>query len=491
MLNFLKKKADETYTENGAKTYITSGSECLDLFFKAGAMRYASEKTISDAVIRAYSEDPDKTMKIIFFARDVRGGLGERRFFRTAIKALAYHAPDSVSANAKYFAEYGRYDDLCTLIGTPCESAAANEIRTRLSADIRAMKSGMPASLLAKWLPSVNASSEETKEMGRHICGILGMSERNYRKTLSSLRKYTDIIENRLRVMDYTFDYSKQTSGAMFKYRKAFIRNDGERYKEFISAVNKGKAKLNAGTLYPYDIVRTILTSRLSDDERAALDVSWRSLADHGNGDENANAIAVVDGSGSMTWTPNGTVRPIDVAISLGIYFAEHNKGAFAGHFITFSRRPRLIGIKGNDISEKVRYCSSFNECANTNLEATFELILDTAVENHLRKSDIPSRMYIISDMEFDSCAEGGNSLPMFMAMKQKYAKHGYDLPEVVFWNVNSRSENIPVRTTDTGAALVSGASPAVFDMVRSGEISPEKIMNDIISNERYARICA
>ena len=261
MLNFLKKKADETYTENGAKTYITSGSECLDLFFKAGAMRNTSEKTISDAVIRAYSEDPDKTMKIIFFARDVRGGLGERRFFRTAIKALAYHAPDSVSANAKYFAEYGRYDDLCTLIGTPCEAAAANEIRTRLSADIMAMKSGNPASLLAKWLPSINASSEETKEMGRRICGILGMSERNYRKTLSALRKYTDIIENRLRIMDYTFDYSKQTSGAMFKYRKAFIRNDGERYKEFISAVNKGKAKLNAGTLYPYDIVRACLTS--------------------------------------------------------------------------------------------------------------------------------------------------------------------------------------------------------------------------------------
>lgn len=491
MLNFLKKKADETYTENGAKTYITSGSECLDLFFKAGAMRNTSEKTISDAVIRAYSEDPDKTMKIIFFARDVRGGLGERRFFRTAIKALAYHAPDSVSANAKYFAEYGRYDDLCTLIGTPCESAASNEIRTRLSADISAMKSGKPASLLSKWLPSVNASSEETKEMGRRICGILGMSERNYRKTLSALRKYTDIIENRLRVMDYTFDYSKQTSGAMFKYRKAFIRNDGERYKEFISAVNKGKAKLNAGTLYPYDIVRACLTSSPEKPEREALDAAWRSLADHGNGDENANAIAVVDGSGSMTWTPNGKVRPIDVAISLGIYLAEHNKGAFAGHFITFSRRPRLIGIKGNDIFGKVRYCSTFDECANTNLEATFDLILNTAVENHLSRSDIPSRMYIISDMEFDSCAEGGNSLPMFMAMKQKYAKHGYDLPEVVFWNVNSRSENIPVRMTDTGAALVSGASPAVFDMVRSGEISPEKIMNDIISNERYARICA
>ena len=170
---------------------------------------------------------------------------------------------------------------------------------------------------------------------------------------------------------------------------------------------------------------------------------------------------------------------------------AEHNKGAFAGHFITFSRRPRLIGIKGNDIFGKVRYCSTFDECANTNLEATFDLILNTAVENHLSRSDIPSRMYIISDMEFDSCAEGGNSLPMFMAMKQKYAKHGYDLSEVVFWNVNSRSENIPVRMTDTGAALVSGSSPAVFDMVRSGEISPEKIMNDIISNERYARICA
>lgn len=489
MLKALKNTAD-TYTENGAVTYSTSGSDCLDLFFKAGAFRNADEDTIAKAVIRAYTEDPDKTMKIIFFARDVRGGLGERRFFRIAMKALTAIAPESVRANIENIAEYGRYDDLCVLLDTVCADDAAAVIKERLDADIAAMSEGKPVSLLAKWLPSVNASSAETVRMGRFLCRKLKMSERNYRRTLSALRKYTDIIENRLRVSDYSFDYSKQPSGAMFKYRLAFLRNDKERYTDFIGAVSRGEAKLNASTLYPYEVIRKTLGVMPTPDERASLDATWNSLTSHGNGEENANAIAVVDGSGSMTWG-HSSIRPIDAAISLGIYFAEHNKGAFGGHFITFSRHPRLVEVKGKDITEKARYCASFDECANTDIEATFDLILKTAVQNELAPADIPSRMYIISDMEFDVCAEGGNSLPMFAAMKQKFARYGYKLPDVIFWNVNSRSQNVPVKLSDTGAALVSGASPAIFDMVRSGEMSPEKIMNDILSSDRYKSIKA
>lgn len=486
MLNRLKEEANLSNTENGALTYISSGNECLDLFFKAGAMRSASEKAIQDIVLKAYIEDPEKTMKIIFFARDVRGGLGERRFFRTAIKFLSKLAPDSVTVNIKYFAEYGRFDDLCTLIGTPCENAAMNEIRMHLEEDIRQMKEGNPVSLLAKWLPSVNASSEETRILARKICDNLNMSEKAYRQTLSSFRKYTDIIENRLRTSDYTFDYSKQCSGAMFKYKKAFLRNDNARYTDFISRVNKCEEKLNTNSLYPYDIVRAVKLST-SPDERSVLEASWKSLSSHGSTDE--NALAVVDGSGSMTWSPHNNIRPIDAAISLGIYFAEHNKGGFKNHFITFSSRPKLVEIKGKDIFEKVQYCSSFNECSNTNIESTFDLLLKTAVKNHLKQIDMPKRLYIISDMEFDRCAEGGNDLTLFNAMKKKYKKNGYDLPEIIFWNVCSRNDNIPVKMTQTGAALVSGASPAIFDMVSSGELSPEKIMNDMIFSERYEKI--
>lgn len=485
MLNFLKKETNLTYTENGALTHSSTGSCCLDLFFGAGAMRNAEEKRIARAVIEAYTENPSATMKIIFYARDARGGLGERRFFRTAMKTLSKFAPDAVKRNIPFFAEYGRFDDLFILLGTKCEKEAVSEIQKQFNADINAMQKNEPVSLLAKWLPSVNASSAETKALGKTMAKFLNMSEKKYRQTLSALRKYTDIIENRLRVSDYTFDYSKQPSCAMFKYRKAFIRNDNTRYTNYLQSVQKGNAKLNTSVLYPYEIVRRC-EDRKTDEEKMSLDTTWNSLPVYA--DNNENAIAVIDGSGSMTWGYSD-VRPIDVALSLGIYFAEHNKGKFANHFITFSKTPRLVEIKGMDIFEKVNYCRRFNEVANTNLEAVFNLILNTAVKNKLPQTEMPSKIYIISDMEFDCCIEGGNSTPLFNAMQKKYENYGYKLPDVIFWNVNSRQSNMPVTMSETGAALISGFSPVVFDMAVSGEVTPLKVMENVISSERYAKI--
>ena len=301
MLNFLKKEANMTLTENGGTAFRSSESFCLDMFFRAGAMRNSSEEEIANIVIRAYAEDPDKTMKTVFFARDARGGLGERRFFRCAISALADFAPESVRKNIPLFAEYGRYDDLCILLGTELEKDAAGVIITQLQKDIKAMQENQPASLLAKWLPSVNASSKDTRNKGRRMASLLGMSEPMYRKTLSALRKYTDILENRLRERDYTFNYEVQPSCAMFKYRDAFIRNDGERYTEYLNKVNNGEAKLNAGRLYPYDIVRAVLNGGVSPEERLSLDTAWKALPDL-TAAKGENALAVIDGSGSMTW---------------------------------------------------------------------------------------------------------------------------------------------------------------------------------------------
>lgn len=485
MLNFLKKETNLTYTENGALTHSSTGSCCLNLFFGAGAMRNAEEKRIARAVIESYTEDPIKTMKIIFYARDARGGLGERRFFRIAMKTLSEFAPDAVKRNIPYFSEYGRFDDLCVLLGTKCEKEVVSEIQKQLNADTDAMNKNEQVSLLAKWIPSVNASSAKTKAMGKTLAKLLGMSEKKYRHTLSELRRYTDIIENRLRVSDYTFDYSKQPSCAMFKYRKAFVRNDNERYTKYLQSVQKGEEKLNTSVLYPYEIIRRC-EGKKTDEEKLSLDVTWNSLPVYADNDE--NAIAVIDGSGSMTWGYYDT-RPIDVALSLGIFFAEHNKGKFANHFITFSKSPQLVEIKGKDIFEKVNYCHRFNEVANTNLEAVFNLILRTAVKNKLPQEEMPSKLYIISDMEFDYCIEGGNSTPLFNAMKKKYGNYGYKLPDVIFWNVASRQSNMPVTMSETGAALVSGFSPVIFDMAISGEITPFAIMEKIISSERYAKI--
>ena len=486
MLEQLKKEANYGYTENGAVTLTSSGKHCLDLFFTAGAMRNRSEEDIAAAVTRAYTEDPVTALKIIFFARDIRGGLGERRFFRTALNCLTWLDAEAVSRNIEFIPEYGRWDDLLTLFGTRLGLKATQLIGAQLAADTEAMKNGEEVSLLAKWLPSANTSSEQTRAHARTLMKMLGMNASVYRKTLSALRAYIDIIENRLREKDYTFDYSKQPSRAMLKYRGAFLRNDNKRYDEYIKRVLSGKETLNADTLYHYDIVRSCF-GRPEKSERRALDATWRSLPSFGGSSE--NALAVIDGSGSMTWAPNGNIRPIDVALSLGIYFAEHNKGGFAGHFITFSGRPQLVEIKGDDIFSKVQYCSTYNEVANTDLEAVFRLLLETAVKNRLPQKDMPSKLFIISDMEFDCCVYGGSDETLFRSMKAMYAREGYKLPEIVFWNVNSRSQNIPVSMNETGAALVSGASPAIFNMVMSGNISPEKVMNDILSSKRYAPI--
>ena len=488
MLNFLKNEANSTYTENGALAYRSTQSFCLDMFFKAGAMRNSSAKEIAETVARAYAEDPDKTMKIIFFARDARGGLGERRFFRIAVSALMEFAPEAVRRNLEFFPEYGRFDDLCVLLGTPLEKYAAEIIDTQLRFDKASMATGGKVSLLAKWMPSVNASSKETRNMGRRLAGLLGMSEPEYRRTLVSLRKYSDILENRLRERDYTFNYEVQPSCAMFKYRKAFICNDGERYTQFLNKVNSGEAKLNADRLYPYDIVRKAIEGNISETERISLDTAWKSLPDL-SAAKRENAIAVIDGSGSMNCGCG--IRPIDAALSLGIYFAEHNTGAFANHFITFSQTPRLVEIKGRDIVEKARYCRTFNEIANTDLEAVFKLILKTAIKNHVPQSELPAKIYIISDMQFDYCVTGGNNNVLFQAVRTLYRQYGYTLPEVIFWNVNSRSDAMPVTRSETGAALVSGYSTAVFDMVMGGECSPESVMDRILASERYAVISA
>ncbi len=486
MLHYLKEEADYGLTENGAVTLRSSGTHCLDLFFRAGAMRNADEHEIRDAVTQAYIENPLKALKLIFFARDIRGGLGERRFFRIALDCVNDLAPAAVKRNMHLIPEYGRWDDLLVLLNSSLENEASELIRSQLAADNAAMAAGEVVSLLGKWLPSINASSEKTRAYAAKLAGKLGMTKAEYRKTLSALRAYIDIVENHLRESDYSFDYSKQPSRAMLKYRKAFYENDRERYMTFIGNVNSGGQTLNAGTLYPYDIVRSCL-GVVGEEEKAVLNATWRSLPSFGNNDE--NALAVIDGSGSMTWAANGNIRPLDVALSLGIYFAEHNKGGFANHFITFSQRPQLVEIKGDDIFEKVRYCSSYNECANTDLEAVFLLLLNTARKNHLPQKDMPSKLFIISDMEFDYCVIGGNSGTLYHEMKKLFRDNGYSLPQVVFWNVNSRSKNIPVSMKESGAALVSGASPAIFDMVASGEISPEKIMERVLNSERYAAV--
>ena len=483
MLEVLKKTANKTYTENGAVTHRTSGKDCLDLFAAIGALRRADDQDICSRFLKAYAENPDLAMKILFYSRDVRGGLGERRVFRSILTWLASNEKGSVVRNLPYIAEYGRWDDVLVLLKTPCRKEALALLEEQFREDLAALEDGGDISLLGKWLPSVNASNQETVVMAKMIAKSFGLSDRDYRKALTGLRARIRIIENNLREKDYTFDYSKQPSKAMFKYRKAFLRNDGERYAAFMDKVDRGEAKLHTGTLMPYELVERAYDC--SEEERRSLDVTWRTLEDFTT-DE--NALVAADGSGSMYW--GSKPMPAAVAQSLAIYFAEHNKGKFHNHFLTFSMTPQLIEIKGKDFVEKVRYCRTFDECANTNLEAVFDLILQAAAENHVPRAEMPAKLYIISDMEFDHCVKN-SSMTNFENAKASYAAAGYKLPDLVFWNVDSRHEQQPVKENDRGVALVSGNSPRIFSMVMDGELNPYDFMLSVIDTERYAPIAA
>ena len=488
MLNYLKQESNKTFTENGAVTYKSTLSACLDLFATAGALRRESDEEITLRFIRAFAEDKDIAMKLLFFARDIRGGLGERKVFRVILKWLAENETDTLRKNLCYISEYGRFDDLLVLFNTPLEKNMLEIIREQIDKDLLAKESGEEVSLLGKWLPSVNASNSDTIKMAKKIASFLKMDEKTYRKTLTKLRAHIRIIENNLREKDYTFDYEKQPSKAMFKYRKAFIRNDEVRYFEFINKVEKGETTLNTGTLAPYEIIAPFFKGKVDEKERASINASWNALEDFA-GDE--DSIAVIDGSGSMYC--NASPIPATVALSLGFYFAERNKGAFKNHFITFSENPQLVEIKGGDLLDKIRYCASYNEVANTNIGKVFDLILDAAKNNNVSDKELPKTLYIISDMEFDCCARG-SSLTNFEYAKKKYEEAGYTLPEVVFWNVASRNTQQPVTKNEAGVLLVSGCTPRLFSMISEGNVSdntPYQFMLEVLSGERYKKIVA
>lgn len=485
MVNLLMEESNKTYTENGAAAYATTYSACLDLFSAIGALRREEDEKIITCFDRAFAEDADLAMKILFFARDIRGGIGERRVFRVLLKHLGNTYSTSAKKNIQFVAEYGRFDDLFELLGTPCEYEMFAYIKRQFDMDIQALEDNGNVSLLGKWLPSVNASDSVTVYMGKRVARTFGLTEKDYRQALSRLRRAIRIIENNLREGDYSFDYERQPSKAMMKYRKAFARNDGKRYSEYLQAVSEGKASINVGTLFPYEIIAPLFSEQVSDAERHSIDIMWNKQEDF---TQNENALVVVDGSGSMYG--GGTPLPASVALSLGIYFAERNKGAFQNHFITFSKNPQLVKITGHNIFEKVRYCAGFNEVANTNLQRVFELILNTAVKNNLPQSELPATLYIISDMEFDYCIDNAEETN-FENAKRKYTEHGYILPHVVFWNAASRNGHQPVTMNEQGAVLVSGASPRIFSMVKTGTLSPVTFMMETLQEERYSKISA
>jgi hypothetical protein len=468
----------DTTTTNGALSNSTSGSALLDFFGKAGALRAASEGDVLNYFTSAYAEDKTLALRILFYSGDVRGGQGERRLFRTCYRWLAQNDEKVAKKLLKLVPEYRRWDDVTeTLEETPLEQDGLKLLAAQLKKDVKAEA----PSLAGKWAPSAQASSDTTRRLAAKLRKEMRLSPRNYRKLLSGLRERINVVE-RLMCDDKwgKIDFSTVPSRAALLYKSAFNKHEPKRYASFLTKVEKGEVKINAGTLYPYDIVRD-LWSKGGNDART-LEAQWKALPDY-LADNPHNGLVVADVSGSMSG------QPMDVCLSLAIYFAERNVGAFNGYFMTFSGTSKLEKLKGNTLKEKIGNLQTAHWEMNTNLQSAFDSILGAAVRDSVPAKDMPKAIYIISDMQFDACVSDGQT--NLDAIRAKYKAAGYKLPSIVFWCVNAHSDS-PVTVNDKGVCLVSGCSPSILKTVLSGKVvTPMDVLKNTVNVERYEPISA
>ncbi len=427
-------------------------------------------------------------MKALFYARDVRGGQGERKLFTDVIHYLAETHKEVVKRNLDLIPEFGRWDDLFAVFDTPLQEDALKLIRTQLHKDVEAEA----PSLLAKWMKSSNTSSKESRRLAQITYKYLGLQERDYRRVLSGLRKKIDIVERHMSSKDWTgVNYSAVPSQATRIYSDAFKKHDSARYEAFITKVENGEEKINAGTLYPYQIVKGIETVEAS--KARALDAMWNALPNYM--EEPENALCVVDTSGSM-FMGYSEVSPIDVSVSLGIYFAERNVGPFKNYFMTFSTEPQMQKIKGTTIQEKYRNLRGAEWGMSTNIQAVFDLLLKNALKMKATREEMPGKIYIISDMQFDSaCGHGGfyreteDEKTNYDAIKKQYEAVGYEKPDLVFWNVSAGGDT-PVTKDENGTYLVSGCSPSILKYAINCEAAtPYQLMLEVLGSERYEQV--
>lgn len=495
-LESLKTEANYTRTLNGAKTHGSTGDACLDFFAVAGGMRYRRKNDQITLFDRAYIETPELAAKLLFHLRDIRGGMGERSLFRTLLRHVAFAWPETAKKNAKYIAEFGRWDDLLCLLGTPAEEEAVRVIKLQLAEDMAALKKrelgdeDAHISLLAKWLPSDNTSSPKTCAKARKLMKALGMESRAYRAMLTGLRARIGLVERTLtKRQPEKVNYEAVPAQAMLKYRCAFTRKDGNRFRSFLDKVKNGSKRIHADTLFPYEVLRPFFNGcswSITDPKgMAALEALWNSLPGEIG---SANAISVVDTSGSMYWAEK--LKPALISQAMGLYCAERCPGIFHNHLITFESTPHLMEIKGKTLRDKLRYIGTLPVGGSTNLEAVFNLILRTAVDNDAKQEEMPAVLYIFSDMEFN-CAMRNADKTVYENAKELFEAFGYQMPAVVFHNVNSWQMQAPVTAHTRGAALQSGASTHALKEKFDGNITPMDHMLRVLNAERYSMIHA
>lgn len=455
MDSYLISLYDDSRTENGMPTHSTSGSHCLDLFYKMGGAR-GNAQALEKNLVYSFIESPEITLKLLFHLRNIRGGMGERQTFRHLIRALAGFAPSVLAKNLALIPKYGRWDDLFALFGTSLEQDCIRLI-------VEALYTG--DALCAKWMP--REGKRGFKEYAMPIISYLGIRKSSWRKMLSHR---TNVVENAMCARDWeNINFEHVPSVAMNRYRKAFERNASRTYEQYLAEVSAGEKKINAGALFPHSLVQAYLKNGAVYVNGAdkSVEEQWKALPNYVQ--DGLRFLPVVDVSGSMS---DNSDLPLLVAVSLGIYLAERNTSIFRDAFITFSRKPTLQYLLGS-LYDRV---SDLNEASwdmNTDIARVFTTILERAVDTGASDDDMPTHVIILSDMQFDDCIEGVGALDM---IRRKYALAGYAVPQVVFWNLRS-SNGVPVKVHSSGTALLSGFSPSAMKAVLGGNLDPYNTM--------------
>ena len=465
------------HTENGMKARQSTANALTDLFFKIGAMR---GQDVIPAWTAARVQDADLASRIALWARDVRGGAGERKIFRDILVDMVNTDSERAMSLATKIPELGRWDDFLALVGTPLETFAFESIRYALEDS---------NGLCAKWMPR---QGEVAVKLRKH----LGWTPKFYRKRLVELTK---VVETQMCAKDWdNINFNHVPSVASSRYKKAFSRHT-EKYKEWTAAlVSKdpevaASVKVNAGAVYPYDVLKGVINhyGHYSTSNLDHIRAQWDALP---NFVGDANILPLVDVSGSMTSSAGGYnaklksnsgVTCLDVAVSLGLYLADKNTGKFKDTFLTFSSQPQLLNLQGN-ILDKVKQMVTSKWEMSTNLHLALDKILQTAIEGNVMQSEMPEVLLILSDMQFDQCTRYDDSAMEMIA--RKYIDNAYNVPNIVFWNLNAH-DNVPVKYDTRGAALVSGFSPSIVKAVLQAEMddfTPEAIMMQTIMNPRY-----
>lgn len=478
----------KSVTTNGAIAYATSGKKLLDFNFGVSAMRNMSPSAIADNFMKVFFEDKKTALEYLFYLGDIREGLGERKAFRSGLQYIADHQTKIARAIMELVPYYNRWDSIfCMLDNDRTRKYAVTMIKAQLKEDKANMKEGKSISLCAKWMPSINASSKITRERAKTLCRELGWTEKKYRKTLSKMRKYLDVVEVKMSAKKWDkINYESVPSKANLIYNNAFLRNDEDRRREYLSSLEKGEAKINASTLNPHEICYKYRNKGCRKDE--TLEALWKALPDISVD----NVLVVRDGSGSMTWG-GGTMTnstPLDVATALAIYMSEHNKGEWKNKYITFSANPKIVDLTNcSTLADKVKLSLHESDCSNTNIYKTMMLILKTAKKNHMTEEDMPKMIVICSDMQFDGRAHNLNR-SLFDEIAKEFEDAGYKLPRICFWNLSGRlNGTIPMQQNDLGLILCSGFSVQILKMFMSNQVDPYKVLLETLHSARYDKV--